>query len=89
MKYLYVAAAIIAGAYASKALAAPSVSEKEERGLAFDFGESSQNVDQSVNYNLMGDNTSLAEIFGNNPKALYIGLAVLGVFAFVFVARKK
>lgn len=55
------------------------------KGLAFDFGESSQNVDQSVNYNIQGGQA--IDFFRSIPTpAIY---AMVGVAALVLIAMLR
>lgn len=85
---LYVLAALAAGA-AAYHLSRPETVAAVEKGLAFDFGQSEQNVDQSVTYNISEGASPWPDFLANNKSLIYIGLGVVGLIFFVIAARKK
>ena len=61
-----------------------------EKGLAFDFSDANQNVDQSVNYNFEGTGEPGLNFFKQlPPNAIYFGLAIVAMGLFVMAKRKK
>lgn len=62
------------------------------KGLALDFGQSSQNVDQSVQYNITGGESggaAFARLFSANPNLLYWILAAVALLGFAALAGRK
>lgn len=60
------------------------------KGLAFDFGESTQTVDQSVNYNFEGAGSEALNFSKVIPPgAIYALLAVAALAIIAYVKRKK
>lgn len=62
------------------------------RGLAFDFGQTHQNVDQSVTYNITNPESAGAKVsdfLTNNPNLIYYLLGGLALVGFVVLARGK
>jgi len=60
------------------------------KALSFDFGETSQNVDQSVNYNFEGAGADGLNFFKSIPPgAMYAALAVAGIGLIVWAKKKK
>ena len=61
-------------------------------GIGATWGEDGTNIDESQTYNIYQPESAsakLVEYVKANPKTVYIFLGVIGLIAFVFVARNK
>lgn len=60
------------------------------KGLAFDFGQSEQNVDQSFTYTVTGnDQPGIGSVLAGNPTIIYIVAGLLGFYLVVSLLSKK
>lgn len=61
-------------------------------GISAQWGDESQDIDQSQTYNIYNPPSAAAkavEWFQQNPTALYVIIGAMAIFGFVYVARKK